>query len=262
MTIIDHYFNQRGASSFESALFQAWRCASSDNRRALENAFPDLFPVARMYGIAPFFHWATHTKFALDVMPHIVQMNQWGKMVEAVHLPWSEIKKRKHTPCLYPTNHDAPFEVCERNFGHFIDPATGKEVECLCFPDYTLSDNILWYVTEEKLGDLIKMEQEEKLQHLHDTEGAVIFQGHAYTPYAKFPSDGTMITDIICGNYLVDYIKDGTDWHHAFYEQYTGEADLFFLDGDHSKIVMPATYGFMEFCGMNNGKEIRVLNDK
>lgn len=261
MTIIDHYFGQYGAGSFESALFQAWRLASFGNRRALENAFPDYFPVARMYGIAPFYGWATHTKFTLDVMPHIVKMNQWGKMVEAVRLPWSEIKKRTHTPCLYPTNHDATFESHERSFGTFIDPATGKEVNCLCFGDYTWGDNILWYVTEEKLEDIIRQEQQDKLQHLRDTEGAVIFQGHAYTPYAAFPKEFELI-DVRCGRYLVDYANDDTDGHKAFYEQYTGEADLFFLDGDHSKIVIPATYGFMEFCGMNHGKKIKVLNDK
>lgn len=55
MTIIDHYFNQPGAGSFESALFHAWRLASSGNRRALENAFPEYFPVARMYGVTTFY---------------------------------------------------------------------------------------------------------------------------------------------------------------------------------------------------------------
>lgn len=154
MTIIDHYFNQSGAGSFESALFQAWRLASSGNRRALENAFPEYFPVARMYGVTPFYDFANRDQFNKYIMPHIVKMNEWGKMVEAVHLPWSEIKKRTHTPCLYPTKHDATFESHERSFGTFIDPATGKEVECLCFPDYTWRDNILWYVTEETLDEI------------------------------------------------------------------------------------------------------------
>lgn len=154
MTIIDHYFNQSGAGSFESALFQAWRLASSGNRRRLENAFPDRFPVAQMYGVTDFREFANREQLDKHLLPHLVKMNQWGKMVEAVHLPWSEIKKRKHTPCLYPTNHDATFESHERSFGTFIDPATGKDVECLCFGDYTWGDNILWYVTEETLDEI------------------------------------------------------------------------------------------------------------
>lgn len=262
MTILDYYFDNRaGMGSFESTICKAWVLAASDNRRRLENAFPDHFPVAQMYGVTDFREFANREQLDQHILPHIVKMNQWGKMVEAVRLPWSEIKKRKYTPCLNPTNHDVTFEVQDRSFGSFIDPTTGKEVECLCFGDYTWGDNILWYVTEEKLDDLIKIKLQEKLQQLHDTEGAVIFQGHAYTPYAKFPKKFDLI-DVSCGRYLVDYDKDGTDGQEAFYEQYTGEADLFFLDGDHSKIVIPATYGFMEFCGMNHGKKIRVLNDK
>lgn len=154
MTIIDYYFNPSGAGSFESALFNAWKLASVGNRRKLENAFSENFPVARMYGVTPFYEFASYEQYEKAVLPHIVKMNQWGVMVEAVHLPWSEIKKREHLPAM--SYERSLFKPHNRAFGSFVDPASGKEVDSLCFGDYTCDRNILWYVTEEKLDDIWK----------------------------------------------------------------------------------------------------------
>ena len=153
MTIIDYIFGEPGMGSFEHTLCKAWQLASSDNRKRLENAFPDHFPVARMYGVTPFYEFASKEQFEKAVLPYIVKMNQWGKTVEAVKMPWADIHHREHTPCLYPIER-REFERRERAYGDYIDPATGNYVECLCFADYKWGDNILWYVTDEKLEEI------------------------------------------------------------------------------------------------------------
>ena len=49
--VIDKQFGEGGmAGSFENALVNAWRCASDNNRKRLEQAFPDYFPKEAMYG--------------------------------------------------------------------------------------------------------------------------------------------------------------------------------------------------------------------
>ena len=49
--VIDKQFGMGGnAGSFENALVDAWKLASPNNRKKLENAFPDYFPSEAMYG--------------------------------------------------------------------------------------------------------------------------------------------------------------------------------------------------------------------
>lgn len=49
--VIDQQFGQsRFPGSFEKAIVDAWKLASSDNKHKLEGAFPELFPSEAMYG--------------------------------------------------------------------------------------------------------------------------------------------------------------------------------------------------------------------
>lgn len=147
MTIIDYYFNRSGMGSFESTLCKAWVLAGHTNRIKLENAFPEHFPLARMYGVADFRDYPSQEDHKKRIAKYIVKMNEWGKLAEAVHLPWQQIKKRG-------------FKLQQRSFGDYIDNNTGEEIPCLCFRDRDHYNNNLWFVTEEKLEDLY--EQEDK----------------------------------------------------------------------------------------------------
>ena len=49
--VIDKQFGiSRSPGSFEAALVEAWKCAGYDNKKKLENAFPEYFPREEMYG--------------------------------------------------------------------------------------------------------------------------------------------------------------------------------------------------------------------
>lgn len=49
--VIDAQFGQSNfPGSFEAALVDAWRKASEGNKKKLENAFPEYFPMEAMYG--------------------------------------------------------------------------------------------------------------------------------------------------------------------------------------------------------------------
>lgn len=48
--IAQQFGGTENPGSFESALVQAWKCASEGNKRTLESAFPEYFPSEAMYG--------------------------------------------------------------------------------------------------------------------------------------------------------------------------------------------------------------------
>lgn len=154
MTIIDYYFNRSGMGSFEFTICKAWVLAGHANRLKLENAFPDHFPLARMYGIKDFREFAYQEQLESHLAGSLVMMNEWGHKVEAVHLPWERIKQRG-------------FQLHDRAFGTYIDNNTGEEIPCLCFRDPDHSGNNLWYVTEEKLEDLMAQESNSEIPNNH-----------------------------------------------------------------------------------------------
>lgn len=151
MTIIDYHFNEGSAGSFESHIFNAWKEASSSNRRRLEDAFPEFFPLARMYGAGDFRMFPTREALNAALSPLIVTMNLWGKKIEAVKLPWSEIK---HRETFDPMNNiTRQFRVRDRQFANYY-PSHDTDVNCLGFPDRHYTHNHLWFVTTEYLQTL------------------------------------------------------------------------------------------------------------
>lgn len=154
MTIIDYHFHEGSAGSFESHIFNAWQEASVSNRRRLEDAFPSLFPLPRMYGAGDFRMFPTIEALNDALKPLIVTMNLWGKTIEAVKLPWSEIKKRETLSLL--DNAVRHFRVSDRHFANYYpDPSHPESsVNCLGFYDHRYITNHLWYITTEELDTL------------------------------------------------------------------------------------------------------------